>query len=209
MILAEYLALSDALKRLPGTAFEDHDHPAVILERATGPTFRVWGWWATGTRLPCLLWASDHGWSATTVEPDEFDSEGYERVFWCHRIKLLDLALGSALGPCPTLARLELLVASDPGQSLAGYAGATSTGLLWGIVQLRAARAGSSTSAGTRVQPLPPFTGTDAALDQELLRHGLSPTHPKPTPGNPKSHDNPRRRHTAPRAQALPLPRSS
>ena len=110
---AQYLQLSECLKRASGQDFERHRHPAVVVDRMTGPEVRVWGWWAGDGDVPCLLWAGGLGWSAAMVLPDEFDSEGYERAFWSHRIKLLDLALANALGPATTLEDLELQVAGD------------------------------------------------------------------------------------------------
>jgi hypothetical protein len=112
--VAEYLALSERLKELRGVDFETHGHPAVLLDRTTSARTRVWGWWADGAnRDPCLLWASERGWSVTVVEAGALDSEGYERAFWSHRIHLLDLALANALGPFRTLEQLELGVAAS------------------------------------------------------------------------------------------------
>jgi hypothetical protein len=177
---AQYLSLSNRLKRLAGEDFEIHRHPAVILDRASGPTVRVWGWWSAEHELPCLLWCGDLGWSTTVVMPDAFDSEGYERVFWSHRIKLLDLALANAIGPGRTLEELELRVASDPGHGLDASWSSLKGSLLWGILQLRAARAQRSrlVHGGAVVTPT---TGPEpyGATDEELLRHGLLPTLPK------------------------------
>ena len=179
--LAQYLTLSEGLKRLPGSEFEKHRHPAVVLDRATGPDVRVWGWWSGGDgKLPCLLWADALGWSATVVEPDAFDSEGYERVFWSHRIKLLDLALANAIGPCKKLAGLELRVAGDTSFGLDAAWAVPTGALLWGIVQLRAARAHRGHIAGgATVSLLPTTPDTHGVMDDELARHGLFPTLPK------------------------------
>lgn len=174
---AQYLMMSDRLKRLAGEEFERHQHPAIILDRASGPGVRVWGWWTVAGDLPCVLWAGDLGWSATAVGPDTFDSEGYERAFWSHRIKLLDLALANALGPARTLEDLELQVASDTSYGLdltwTGVKGA----LLWGILQLRAARAQRRqiVRGGAAVRPMitPEFCGV---TDDDLVQHGLAPT---------------------------------
>jgi hypothetical protein len=179
---AQYQALSQRLKRLAGSEFETYHHPAVILDRATGPEVRVWGWWSGGdSELPCMLWAGDLGWSATVVEPDAFDTEGYERVFWSHRIKLLDLALANCLGPSKTLEDLELRVAGDPTNGLDASWADLQGGLLWGVVQLRAARAhrGRIVGGGAGVRPLSPTAGMPGSFDEELARHGLLPTLPK------------------------------
>jgi hypothetical protein len=176
---AQYLLLSEQLKQLPGSTFEIHHHPAVVLDLATGPAMRVWGWWTDESdgrpALPCLLWAGELGWSATVVEPDVFDSEGYERAFWSHRIKLLDLALANALGPCPTLEQLELHV-TDEGLGANACALELRGGLLWGILALEAARGtshdGTAASAAARL-PADDMRGT---VDEELVAHALSPT---------------------------------
>jgi len=85
--LTEFWVLSDALKQCRGRDFEGHRHPAVVVDRATGPSVRVWGWWTQDNpAIPCLLWCGQRGWSATLVEPDELDSPGYELAFWSHRI---------------------------------------------------------------------------------------------------------------------------
>ena len=176
---AQYLALSEGLKQLPGSEFEKYRHPAVVLDLATGPDVRVWGWWTGGdSELPCLLWTGELGWSATVVEPDMFDSEGYERVFWSHRIKLLDLALANAVGPCKTLKALELRVAGDPGYGLDASFKQPNRGLLSGIIQLRAARAHRAgvTRGGADVRPMPLATGMRGGMDEELARFGLVPT---------------------------------
>jgi hypothetical protein len=190
---AQYLCLSASLRKLPGRKFETHSHPAVVLDHATGPATRVWGWWTTGRpALPCLLWSGELGWSATVVEPDVFDTEGYERAFWCHRIKLLDLALANALGPCPTLEQLELQVAAEASFGAGSRASELTESMLWGILQLRAARAGGHGSVPARAPVLGPGTGMRAAVDDELVRRGLSPAfaktkarirHPKPRDG--------------------------
>lgn len=173
----EFLALSDALKRCRGQEFEEHSHPAALLERATSPSVRVWGWWTNSDReLPCLLWCSERGWFATVVEPDGIDEPGYELSFWSHRVKLLDLALANALGPHPTLGLLELHVAADSTLVLGPYGSAVREALLWGIFQLRAARQGSRqcnvTAGGDR-----PATSTAAGMvDEELAQHALIPS---------------------------------
>ncbi|MBO9522150.1 MAG: hypothetical protein J7518_11490 [Nocardioidaceae bacterium] len=176
--LTEYLMLSDALKRLPGTEFERHGHPAVVLDRATRTSVRVWGWWSE-SGLPCLLWAGALGWSITVVGPDELDSEGYERPFWSHRIKLLDLALANSIGPCRNLEELELRVASDPTFGLDPDWVGLRQSLLWGIVQLRVARAHRGQLLGASVRPLT-TAGMHGETDEELARYGLLPTAPKP-----------------------------
>ena len=180
MTQTQYLALSESLKRIPGGDFERHGHPAVLLDRATGPALRVWGWWSGGElRLPCLLWAGDLGWSATVVEPDAIDGEGYERVFWAHRVKLVDLALANAIGPCRTLEDLELRVASHAIDEAGACWSEPRRALLWGILQLRAARAHRASvvgSAGVRGRPLRAVTGAAGAVDGELTRYGLVPS---------------------------------
>ena len=178
---SQYLLLSERLKQLPGSKFETHHHPAVIVDLATGPSTRVWGWWTDETEgqpaLPCLLWAGELGWSATVVEPDVFDSEGYERSFWSHRIKLLDLAIANALGPCPTLEQLELHVAADESFGPSARAGQLRGALLWGILELEAARARSDhTGALSGPRPTGDLRGT---VDEELVAHMLSPAFAK------------------------------
>jgi hypothetical protein len=163
------MALSDALKRLPGELFEAHGHPAVLLDRATSPAVRFWGWWANSDRqLPCLLWCSERGWFATVVRPDEIGAPGYELCLWSHRIKLLDLALANALGPRPSLGVLELNLL------LGACRTPTTEAMLWGIVQLRAAHQRAGRTSMRRHE------GTSRALagkfDDELARHGLLPT---------------------------------
>lgn len=175
---AQYLALSAALSEFTGRAFEAHRHPAVLLDRATGPSTRVWGWWAeTDPPLPCLLWSGEHGWSATVVEPDDLDSEGYERDFWAHRIKLLDIALANALGPYPTLEDLELRVNGAASFGIGNRDDATRHAMRWGVLQLRAARARFGTPLANPDQCTVAGSGT---VDEELARHALLPTLPKP-----------------------------
>lgn len=174
--LAEYLALSNSLKRLPGTDFEDHDHPAVVLDRATGPTTRVWGWWADNQPpLPCLLWVSERGWSATVVEPDALDSEGYERAFWSHRVNLLDIALACALGPYPTLDELEEQIAIEGAFGFGERGDRLQAAVHWGIVQLRAAQ--SARGACPTAPGVCPLEGgqDSVAVDLGLPRRDVGP----------------------------------
>lgn len=175
----EFLMLSDALKQCRGFDFEGHGHPAVVLDRATPPSIRVWGWWSPeepGTA--CLLWRGDRGWCAAVVEPDEPHSPGYELAFWSHRIKLLDLALANALGPYATLGQLELHVAADARLELGPHGSTIREAMLWGIVQLRAARSQRRPTEENR--PDKPATGTQSGVvDEELVQHGLAPTFPK------------------------------
>ena len=171
---AEYLHLSDALKQLRGVDFETHDHPAVALDRATSPATRVWGWWAEAPQpVPCVLWAGERGWSATVVEAGEMDGAGYDRAFWSHRIGLIDLALANALGPFPTLEELELNVAAEGSFGFGTWAVRLRSAVLWGILQLRAARA-----QGRRTTPdeAPLVQGASCSVDEELARYGLVPT---------------------------------
>lgn len=175
---AQYLALSAALSEFTGRAFEEHRHPAVLLDRATGASTRVWGWWAqTDPPLPCLLWSGEHGWSAAVVEPDDLDSEGYERDFWAHRIKLLDIALANALGPYPSLEDLELRVNAAASFGAGHHDDLVRRAMRWGILQLRAARArfGASLHDADRLGP-----AGDGSVDEELARHALLPTLSKP-----------------------------
>jgi hypothetical protein len=179
---SQYLRLGEGLKRVPGRLYEQHGHPAVILDRATGPGAQVWGWWTGGRPArPCLLWSSRQGWGATVVEPAAVDAEGYERALWWHRVKLLDLALARALGPCPTLEELELKVPSagfGRGQDSCGL----HRGVLWGIRLLRAARE-MDRSARVRHPYRPPQgAGVEGAVDEELARHALIPTLAKASP---------------------------
>lgn len=178
----EFLALSDALKRRRGEEFEEHPHPAVLLDRATGTAAQVWGWWAstTGPQVPCLLWCTKRGWSTTAVEPDEIDAPGYELAHWSHRIKLLDLALANAHGPYNSLSKLELHVAADSTLPLGQHGPAIREGMLWGIVQLRAAYAQTRRSMPKGLG-LAPAAPTDR-LDADLAHHALVPTLPKKTP---------------------------
>jgi len=175
---AEYLHLSDALKQLRGVEFETHDHPAVVIDVATPPATRVWGWWADAQEpgqqpVPCVLWATERGWSATIVEAGELDGAGYERAFWSHRIGLIDLSLANALGPFPTLEELELNVAAEGSFGFGTWAVQLRSAVLWGILQLRAARA-----QGRRTTPdeVPLVQGVSCSVDDELARHGLVPT---------------------------------
>ena len=177
---AQYLWFSDALKRLPGQAFENHRHPAVVLDRVSGASTRVWGWWTPSTpgtpALPCLLWCGEHGWSATVVEPDMFDTAGYERVFWSHRIKLLDLALANAIGPCQSLEDLEMSAAAEASFGIGVPGSVVRAAMLWGIVQLRSARAAN---LGQVTEPRlggPAERPQAGVIDEELTRHALVPT---------------------------------
>jgi hypothetical protein len=173
--VAEYLTLSDRLKHLRGTEFEMHGHPAVVLDRATTSTTRVWGWWADAdTPVPCMLWATERGWSVTAVEAGAFDTEGYERTFWAHRIALLDLALANALGPFPTLEELELNVAADGSFGFGPWGEELRAAVLWGVRQLRVARA-RGRRARTDDSPAQ-VSGARCSVDQELVRFGLVPT---------------------------------
>lgn len=179
---AEFLAISDALKRCRGEEFEDHGHPAVMLDRATGPSTRVWGWWSGGSRpLPCLLWSGERGWCATVVEPDDIDGPGYDVPFWSHRIKQIDLALANALGPFRSLTMLELYTAADTTLALGPFGQVVKDALLWGIVQLRAARTHVDVHA---VPATPPskaaILGGGGFVDEELAVHALVPTLAKP-----------------------------
>ena len=176
---AEFLSLGDDLKRCRGQEYEDHDHPAVLMDRATNPSVRVWGWWAdTEPRLPCILWSSERGWSATVVEPDGIDAPGYELAYWSHRVKLLDLALANALGPFRTLTSLELHVAGDTTPPILDpHAFHLREALLWGIVQLRAARV-QEPYPGVAEVSLATVRGPVGAgrIDDELTKHALAPT---------------------------------
>ena len=177
---AQYLQLSNALKQLPGKEFEVHGHPAVLLDRVTGLSTRVWGWWTSDApALPCLLWCGEDGWSATVVEPDTLDSEGYEREFWAHRIKLLDLALANALGPYPFLVDLELSIGVAGSFGLGSRHAEITRAMRWGIVQLRAAPARSSATTGT-VDTHAHSARSDGEVDAELARHALVPSLRKP-----------------------------
>jgi hypothetical protein len=187
----EFLMLSDALKECRGRDFENHNHPAVVFDRATGPSVRVWGWWTAGDpAIPCLLWCGERGWSATLVEPDELDGPGYELRFWSHRIKLLDVALANCLGPCATLGELERRVASDVSLARELDGSRMDASLLWGIRELRFARS----------QRLRATTGDPGRLnkrsysgvvDEELQRHGLVPTLAKPKVLDTRNHKDP------------------
>ncbi|RNM12284.1 hypothetical protein [Nocardioides pocheonensis] len=172
----EFLALSDVLKRCRGQEFEEHSHPAVLLDRATSPSVRVWGWWASSERkLPCLLWCSERGWFATVVEPDEIGAPGYELAFWSHRVRLLDLAFANALGPHPTLGVLELHVAADSTVVLGPYGSAVREALLWGILQLRAARRGSRRRKMVASSDQAASLEGASRVDEELAQHALVP----------------------------------
>jgi len=187
----QYLSLSDALKRLPGEAFEDHDHPAVLLDRVAGPSVRVWGWWTPGTvQRPCLLWCGDAGWSATVVEPVMFDPSGYELRFWTHRIQLLDVALANALGPYPTLEDLEVHVAAESSFGIGPESPRLRRAVLWGIFELRAARARARGHVRDAV-PLRDFDTHGGRVDAELAKHALSPSVPKPRLTGRRKHKDP------------------
>jgi hypothetical protein len=178
---AQYLLFSEALKDLPGRQFEQHRHPAVVLDRTTGPATRVWGWWTQGwPARPCLLWSSGRGWGTTVVEPDLFGAEGYERAFWSHRIKLLDLALARALGPFATLEDLEVHVALT-GFGLGSDGAQHQAAVLWGIRHLRAAKA-SNPRGTARPSGRPAGAGDEGAVDDDLARHALIPTLAKSRP---------------------------
>jgi hypothetical protein len=190
---AEYLLLSDALKQLPGRAFEGHGHPAVVLDRASGPSVRVWGWWSgESPALPCLVWCGARGWSATVVEPDTLDSEGYEREFWSHRIKLLDLALANALGPYPALEDLELNVAAVANWGLGARATEVKRAMSWGILHLRSARARPTDHGFDGRDPQTvPAADMEGVVDAELARHALIPTLAKARVGLPRKRPDP------------------
>jgi hypothetical protein len=181
---SQYLLLSEQLKRLPGSTFEAHHHPAVVLDLATGPGTQVWGWWTDeiggDPARPCLLWAAELGWSATVVEPDMFDSEGYERAFWSHRIKLLDLALANALGPCPSLEDLELQVVSDETLGADSRARELRDSLLWGILELESARTCRSDATFASAAGPGQAYGVRGSVDEELVAGVLSPSFAKP-----------------------------
>jgi len=187
----EFLMLSDALKQCRGRDFESHHHPAVVFDRATGPLVRVWGWWTQDDpAIPCLLWCGERGWSATLVEPDELDGPGYELAFWSHRIKLLDLALASALGPHPTLGELELHVTADASLPLVQHGSKRNTAMLWGIRQLRLARSPHLRRAPESPAP----SGAEihgGLIDEELRRHALIPTLAKPRVLDNRKHKDP------------------
>lgn len=189
LIRSEFLTLSDALKHRRGDEFETHDHPAVIFDRATGPTVRVWGWWTRTTpRVPCLLWSSERGWSATAVEPTEIDGPGYELPHWSHRIRLLDTALANSVGPHLTLALLELYIASDSTLPLGPLGAPIPEALQWGIAGLRSARAHPHNlhAVGTTLATSGPNTPA-GTVDAELVRHALVPTLAKPIQGKATS----------------------
>jgi hypothetical protein len=184
---SQYLLLSEALKDVPGRQFERHRHPAVILDRATGPGTQVWGWWTSGSPArPCLLWSTGRGWGATVVEPAVVGAQGYERGFWLHRLTLLDRALARALGPCSTLHELELQVPSAGfGPDVDG--GELSGSVLWGVRLLRAAH-GIDRDAESGPGPTAPrVAGTEGAVDEELARHALVPTLAKACPTPPRT----------------------
>lgn len=189
---AEFLRLSDALKQCRGTEFESHTHPGVVFDRATGASVRVWAWWSRGEpAIPCLLWCSEPGWSATVVEPDNLGSPGYELGFWSHRIKLLDLALANGLGPYPTLGELELQVSVDGVFGEGPDGSRLQDAMLWGIRQLRAARSQStSTAAGCPTLVAAGGQG-GGVVDEELVRHGLVPSLAKPRVKDKRRHKDP------------------
>jgi hypothetical protein len=148
------------------------------LDRVSGPSTHVWGWWTPDKpALPCLLWHSERGWSATVVEPDALDSLGYERVFWSHRIKLLDLALANALGPYRSLADLEMHAAADASFGPESRGSDVKAVVLWGILQLRSAPTRREGHAPRGRRSVQQDEGTPAGVvDEELTRHALSPT---------------------------------
>jgi len=173
---AQYLLLSDLLMLVPGSEFERHPHPATVLDLATGPRTSVWGWWSepldAAAAVPCLLWAGDLGWSATTVEPDVFDTQGYECSVWSHRIKLLDLAVANATGPFRTLDELRRRVSDDIDPALGDRSAALAGALLWGISQQQAARSRLGDVAGV---PAIPAAALRGAVDDTLDRQHLGP----------------------------------
>jgi hypothetical protein len=182
----QYLQFSEALKDIPGRKLEHHRHPAVVLDRATGPGTHLWGWWTCGRPArPCLLWWTGGGWGATVVEPEADGADGYERTSWLHRLTLLDRALARALGPCPTLHELELQVPSAVfGRGRDGCD--VSMGLLWGIRLLRAAHSTERDAESGSVRPVPRAAGVEGAVDEELARHALIPTLAKAAPTHPR-----------------------
>lgn len=181
---AQYLALGDALKQLAGSAFEEHGHPAVLLDRVTGPSTLVWGWWSEESpRLPCMLWFREPGWSAAVVSSDMSNSDGYEREYWAHRIRLLDRALAAALGPFQALEDLELEVTAAAGFGPGARDAEARRALCWGIRHLRAACARTA-SLGDGQGSLPgDLPAGGGVIDAELARHALVPTLSKPGAG--------------------------
>ena len=172
----QHLLFSEALKDIPGCQYEQHRHPAVILDRATGSETQVRGWWTRGRPArPCLLWSAARGWGATAVAPEVVGADGYERVFWSHRVKLLDLALARAMGPYPTLQELELQVPSagfGPGQD----GGELLEGLLWGVRLLRGAHRMDRGADSRPWRTVRRDAGIEGEVDEELARHALIPT---------------------------------
>jgi len=172
----QYLLFSEALKDVPGRRYEQHRHPAVVLDGATGPGTQVWGWWTRGTPgRPCLLWSAARGWGATVVAPEVVGADGYERAYWSHRIKLLDVALARASGPSRTLQELELQV-SSAGFGLGRDGGELLVGLLWGVRMLRAAYSMDRSAESRPWRTLPRDAGIEGEVDEELARHALIPT---------------------------------
>jgi hypothetical protein len=138
------------------------------------------------------MWCGEAGWSATVVEPDALDSEGYERDFWSHRIKLLDLALANALGPHRALEDLELHVAAVASWGLGARAVEIKRAMSWGILQLRSARARPTDHgfAGRGRQTVP-SADVAGVVDEELARHALVPTLAKARVGLPRKRKDP------------------
>jgi hypothetical protein len=167
---AEFRSLSDALKCRRGVEFEEDEHPAALVDRATGPSVQVWGWWtATAPRLACLLWSSERGWSATVVEPAEVGAPGYELAHWSHRIQLLDLALANAVGPHATLGLLELHVALDATLGLSPFGSVPVDSLTWGIARLRTGGPGLDGQAVASAT-LPPTDGEESRIHTSWVR---------------------------------------
>ena len=166
---AEFRSISDALKRRRGAEFEEHEHPAALVDRATDTSVQVWGWWtATAPRLPCLVWSGERGWCATVVEPADAGAPGYELAHWSHRIQLLDLALANAIGPHATLGLLELHVALDATLGLSAFGSAPVDSLMWGIARLR--RAGASLHGETVGEALPEPGNGEARTHESWVR---------------------------------------
>jgi hypothetical protein len=177
-----FLLFSELLEDIPGREYEQHRHPAVILDRAMGPGTQVWGWWTRGRPArPCLLWCGERGWGAAVVDPQLLGLGPYEHASWPHRIRMLDRALATALGPYPTLDELERHIPSaglDHGRDDCDISAAVS----WGVRTLRAARM-TNRRVGRRLpREFPLGAEIHGELDEELARHALIPTLAKAAP---------------------------